>query len=144
MFVESSRHFKQLDHDVAESSSTSNARIIEWGLKELVKLQNSFAETVLHSKEKDDRRGPRILEGYELAHPAANVSDPVVAACSENAHRLATDVEAYLSILLQKIDKNEFTISKMEPRVTKILQTGHVASTDKAKLKKINKRGSKL
>ena len=65
-------------------------------LNRLKDLQWQIARGVLRSKQKDDRRGPGIIDDYSHAHPPAQVSDPVVIEVLAAAERLDAEVTAFL------------------------------------------------
>jgi hypothetical protein len=74
---------------------------LEWtvknGLLKYIELQTLFAQNVLLSKQKDDKRGPKIIDGYKDAHGAAEKNDQVVQKAKEDAIVEKRNVMAFLN-----------------------------------------------
>ena len=73
---------------------------ILWSVKDAllkyVELQSKFAASVLVSKQKDDKRGPKIIDGYMKAHGVAEKDDAVVAKAKNDAENERVAVLEYL------------------------------------------------
>lgn len=69
---------------------------IDEGLQEYVKLQRQFATSVLVSKQKDDKRGPRVIDGYADAHGKAEKDDKVALKALADAQEQALAVAKYV------------------------------------------------
>ena len=69
---------------------------VEEGLLDYVKLQRQFANSVLSSKQKDDRRGPRVIDGYADAHGKAEKDDKVALKALADAQEQEQAVARYL------------------------------------------------
>lgn len=71
------------------------------GLPELLQLYArtfvDLADAVLQSKQKDDKRGSRVIDDYGAAHGEAAATDPVVAAVTAESRRTATSIARYLN-----------------------------------------------
>ena len=67
-------------------------------LEELIEMEETMAYEVQYSKEKDDKRGTRIIPDYLEAHPPA-ASDPFIIETWEEANRLKGEVKEILSRL---------------------------------------------
>ncbi len=72
------------------------AYTVQAALTEYVDLQRRFAASVLASKQKDDKRGPRVIDGYADAHGAAERDDKVVRKAMADAEEEARAVARYL------------------------------------------------
>jgi len=66
-------------------------------LLKYIELQTLFAQNVLLSKQKDDKRGPKIIDGYKDAHGAAEKNDQVVQKAKEDAIVEKRNVMAFLN-----------------------------------------------
>ena len=76
-----------------------NAKV-KWEVKDLllkyIEMVNTFATNVLVSKQKDDKRGPKIIDGYSDAHGKAKTNDAVVRKAREDADKERRDILTYL------------------------------------------------
>ena len=62
----------------------------------LADMEDALVETVLASKRKDDKRGPRIIDDYSDAHIAAE-HDKVVSAAVKEAKWMRSDIHGFFS-----------------------------------------------
>ena len=69
---------------------------VESALLKYVDLQGRFAQSVLVSKQKDDKRGPSVIDGYKEAHGTAENNDAVVAKAMREAEEERIQVHRYL------------------------------------------------
>ena len=79
------------------------AYTVDVGLREYVDLQKRFAASVLASKQKDDKRGPRVIQGYGDAHGAAERDDKVVLKAMADAEEQEHAVTRYLERAQNKL-----------------------------------------
>ena len=83
--------------------------MVKWGLEKLVQLYDLFAESVQKSKQKDDNRGPKIIDDYSFAHSPAAVSDHVVYECKKVAEYMKVHVKSYLDKNVDSLSSSIFT-----------------------------------
>jgi NDP-sugar pyrophosphorylase family protein len=76
---------------------------VEDGLLKYVELQERFAHDVLVSKQKDDKRGPKVIDGYKDAHGTAENNDNVVAKAREDAVNERRNIMNYLNSKCSKL-----------------------------------------
>ena len=69
---------------------------VESALLKYVDLQGRFAQSVLVSKQKDDKRGPSVIDGYKEAHGTAENDDAVVAKAMREAEEERIQVHRYM------------------------------------------------
>ena len=67
-------------------------------LHRLIKLEMLFADSVAHSKSKDDYRGERTIPGYSEAHINYK-KDKVVQKCYQNLQKIQGRVDTVISLL---------------------------------------------
>jgi hypothetical protein len=71
-------------------------------LKQLAQMQEELARNVQESKEKDDKRGRRIIDDYAEAHPPAE-EDGFVQETWESTRRMREEIEELLALLGQPV-----------------------------------------
>ena len=95
-----------LQHEMQHTNISFNNKItmvnakVKWEVKDLllkyIEMVNTFATNVLVSKQKDDKRGPKIIDGYSDAHGKAKTNDAVVRKAREDADKERRDILTYL------------------------------------------------